>query len=95
METNLTRVKERLEKETAAHLETKQRVSELEYRASELDRQVNCERGERHRLERLVSSGSLPDDTKVSWLHVLFAVSSTAAPHYAFSFHVIEPTYHC
>ncbi|XP_023719898.1 disheveled-associated activator of morphogenesis 1 [Cryptotermes secundus] len=66
METNLTRVKERLEKETAAHLETKQRVSELEYRASELDRQVNCERGERHRLERLVSSGSLPDDTKPS-----------------------------
>ncbi|KAJ4426490.1 hypothetical protein ANN_27304 [Periplaneta americana] len=64
IETNLTRVKERLEKETAAHLETKQRVSELEYRASELDRQVNCERGERHRLERLVSSGSLPDDAK-------------------------------
>jgi dishevelled associated activator of morphogenesis len=95
METNLTRVKERLEKETAAHLETKQRVSELEYRASELDRQVNCERGERHRLERLVSSGSLPDDTKVKWLHVMFAVASTAAPHYAFSFHVIEPTYHC
>lgn len=66
METNLTRVKERLEKETAAHLETKQRISELEYRASELDRQVNCERGERHRLERLVSSGSLPDDAKVN-----------------------------
>ena len=65
METNLTRVKERLEKETAAHLETKQRISELEYHASELDRQVNCERGERHRLERLVSSGSLPDDAKV------------------------------
>ncbi|KDR14722.1 Disheveled-associated activator of morphogenesis 2 [Zootermopsis nevadensis] len=64
METNLTRVKERLEKETAANLETKQRISELEYRASELDRQVNCERGERHRLERLVSSGSLPDDAK-------------------------------
>jgi dishevelled associated activator of morphogenesis len=74
METNLTRVKERLEKETAAHLEIKQRVSELEYRASELDRQVNCERGERHRLERLVSSGSLPDDTKVNRLHALLAV---------------------
>jgi dishevelled associated activator of morphogenesis len=66
METNLMRVKERLEKETAAHLETKQHISELEYRASELDRQVNCERGERHRLERLVSSGSLPDDAKVN-----------------------------
>jgi dishevelled associated activator of morphogenesis len=79
METNLTRVKERLEKETAAHLETKQRVSELEYRASELDRQVNCERGERHRLERLVSSGSLPDDTKVNRLHVVRIVS---IPHF-------------
>ncbi|XP_068085675.1 disheveled-associated activator of morphogenesis 1 isoform X2 [Anabrus simplex] len=65
METNLSRVKERLEKETASHLETKQRLSELEYRAQELDRQVACERGERHRLERLVSSGSLPDDAKV------------------------------
>nr|CAD7440127.1 unnamed protein product [Timema bartmani] len=75
METNLCRVKERLEKETAAHIETKQRISELEYRTSELDRQVNCERGERHRLERLVSSGSLPDDTKnlvnVLLLHLL------------------------
>jgi dishevelled associated activator of morphogenesis len=81
METNLARVKERLEKETAAHLETKQRVSELEYRASELDRQVNCERGERHRLERLVSSGSLPDDTKVNWLDAMFAVSSTVFQH--------------
>lgn len=59
-------MKERLEKETAAHLETKQRISELEYHALELDRQVSCERGERHRLERLVSSGSLPDDAKVN-----------------------------
>ncbi|XP_063226391.1 disheveled-associated activator of morphogenesis 1 isoform X2 [Bacillus rossius redtenbacheri] len=64
IETTLGRVKERLEKETAGHLETRQRVSELEYRASELDHLVSCERGERHRLERLVSSGSLPDDAK-------------------------------
>nr|CAD7402960.1 unnamed protein product [Timema poppensis] len=76
METNLCRVKERLEKETAAHIETKQRISELEYRTSELDRQVNCERGERHRLERLVSSGSLPDDTKVVGLRSNLADSS-------------------
>ncbi|XP_049795298.1 disheveled-associated activator of morphogenesis 1 [Schistocerca nitens] len=65
METNLQRVKERLEKETAAHLEMKQRCLELEDRACELDRQVASERGERHRLEQLVSSGSLPDDAKV------------------------------
>lgn len=65
LETNLTRIKERLEKETAAHIETKQRMGELEYRAADLDRQVSCERGERHRLERLVSTGSIPDDAKV------------------------------
>lgn len=41
------------------------RLSELEYLAADLDRQVHSERGERHRLERLVSSGSIPDDAKV------------------------------
>lgn len=65
METNLSRIKERLEKETAAHIETKQRMGELEYRAADLDRQITCERGERRRLESLVSSGSIPDDAKV------------------------------
>lgn len=64
-ETNLMRIKERLEKETAAHIETKQRMGELEYRAADLDRQISCERGERHRLERLVTTGSIPDDAKV------------------------------
>jgi len=66
MEASLARVKERLEKETAAHLETRQRVSELEDRTQELDHQINCERGERHRLEQLVTSGNIPDDAKVS-----------------------------
>ncbi|XP_049825993.1 disheveled-associated activator of morphogenesis 1 isoform X2 [Aethina tumida] len=65
IESSLSRIKERLEKETAAHIETRQRMSELEYRAAELDRQINCERGERFRLERLVSSGNIPDDAKV------------------------------
>lgn len=41
----------------------------MEYLAADLDRQVNCERGERHRLERLVSSGSLPDDAKAIGLN--------------------------
>lgn len=68
MEASLTRVKERLEKETAAHLEMKARVSELEDRNIQLEHQANCERGERHRLEQLVSSGSLPDDAKVTAL---------------------------
>lgn len=65
IEVNLTRIKERLEKETASHIETRQRLSELEYRAADLDRQITCERGERHRLEQLVNSGSIPDDAKV------------------------------
>lgn len=69
MEASLTRVKERLEKETAAHLEMKARVSELEDRNIQLEHQANCERGERHRLEQLVSSGSLPDDAKVLGLN--------------------------
>lgn len=65
MESGLARIKERLEKETAAHIETRQRLEEQEYRAADLDRQVSCERGERFRLEKLVSSGSIPDDAKV------------------------------
>lgn len=65
IESSLTRIKERLEKETATHIETRTRFNELEYRATELDRQVNLERGERHRLEQLVNSGSIPDDAKV------------------------------
>ncbi|XP_074039315.1 disheveled-associated activator of morphogenesis-like protein isoform X3 [Leptinotarsa decemlineata] len=69
LETSLSRIKERLEKETSAHIETRQRFNELEYRAADLDRQVSCERGERHRLERLVSSGSIPDDAKAIGLN--------------------------
>ncbi|XP_017787328.1 PREDICTED: disheveled-associated activator of morphogenesis 1 isoform X2 [Nicrophorus vespilloides] len=65
IESSLARIKERLEKETASHIETRQKYSELEYRITELDRQINCERGERHRLERLVTSGNIPDDAKV------------------------------
>ncbi|CAH0560759.1 unnamed protein product [Brassicogethes aeneus] len=65
IESSLSRIKERLEKETANHIETRQRLSELEYRAADLDRQVNSERGERFRLEKLVTSGNIPDDAKV------------------------------
>lgn len=67
---SLARFKERLEKETAAHIETRQRVSELEYKTTELDRMVNAERCERHRLEQLVNSGSIPDDAKAIGLNI-------------------------
>ncbi|XP_044737044.1 disheveled-associated activator of morphogenesis 1 isoform X2 [Chrysoperla carnea] len=69
-ESSLARFKERLEKETASHIETRQRVSELEYKTAELDRMVNNERCERLRLEQLVSSGSIPDDAKVMGLNI-------------------------
>lgn len=65
IEASLCRVKERLEKETAAHLESRQRISELEDKTSDLEHRVNCEESERRRLETLLSSGSLPDDAKV------------------------------
>lgn len=65
IEASLSRVKERLEKETAAHLEAKQRMSELEDRVVELENRVTSEEGERRRLETLLSSGSFPDDAKV------------------------------
>ncbi|XP_018324678.1 disheveled-associated activator of morphogenesis 1 isoform X2 [Agrilus planipennis] len=65
IESSLTRIKERLEKETAAHMEIRQKFEELEYRAADLDRQISCERGERYRLEKIVTSGSIPDDAKM------------------------------
>jgi dishevelled associated activator of morphogenesis len=62
----LGRVKERLERETSGHEATKQQLTEMETRVNDLGQQVTSERGERHRLERLVTSGSLPDDAKVN-----------------------------
>ena len=63
-------VKERLEKETAAHLEARQKISELEDRVSELEHRATCEQDERKRLETLLSCGSLPDDAKVRCLNL-------------------------
>lgn len=65
VEASLQRVKERLEKETAAHLEARQKISELEDRTSELEHRATYEQDERRRLETLLNSGSLSDDTKV------------------------------
>lgn len=65
IEASLNRVKERLEKETSLHIETKQKLNELEYKRSELEHQYACEREERLRLEQLVSTGCLPDEAKV------------------------------
>ncbi|XKL66064.1 hypothetical protein PGB90_009484 [Kerria lacca] len=69
VEASLQRVKERLEKETAAHLEARQKISELEDRTSELEHRATYEQDERRRLETLLNSGSLSDDTKVVGLN--------------------------
>lgn len=66
MEASLVRIKERLEKETSMHIETKQRISELQDNLETLSRQINNEKSERKRLEQLVASGSLPDDAKAT-----------------------------
>lgn len=66
IEASLARIKERLEKETSMHIETKQRISELQDNMETLSRQVNNEKSERKRLEQLVASGSLPDDAKAT-----------------------------
>lgn len=61
----MSRVKERLEKETALHLEARQKISLLEDRAGDLEHRLSCEERERRRLESLLTEGSLPDDAKV------------------------------
>lgn len=66
LERSMTRMKDRLEKETAAHMESTERARAAAYRAHQLEQQLNQERVERARYEKLVSEGSIPDDAKVS-----------------------------
>ncbi|KAF9420174.1 hypothetical protein HW555_003587 [Spodoptera exigua] len=62
----VSRLKERLERETAAHMECTERARASATRALLLEQQLNQERAERARFEKLVSEGSIPDDAKVS-----------------------------
>uniref|UniRef100_A0A146MFK9 Disheveled-associated activator of morphogenesis 2 n=3 Tax=Lygus hesperus TaxID=30085 RepID=A0A146MFK9_LYGHE len=71
LEASVNRAKERLEKETAAHLEARQRVSALEDVKSELEDRLSIEEREKKRLEALLSMGSLPDDTKAEGLNMM------------------------
>ncbi|CAH1723613.1 unnamed protein product [Aphis gossypii] len=66
MEASILRIKERLEKEISIHLETKQKISELEDTSSELQHRIAYEQGERRKLEAMLNNGSLPDDAKVT-----------------------------
>lgn len=67
MEASISRVKERLEKEISIHLETKQKISELEDTTSELQHRITYEQEQRRKLEAMVTNGSLPDDAKVNF----------------------------
>lgn len=67
MEASISRVKERLEKEISVHLETKQKIAELEDTTSELQHRITYEQAERRKLEAMLSNGSLPDDAKANF----------------------------
>ncbi|XP_061717684.1 disheveled-associated activator of morphogenesis 1 [Cydia pomonella] len=66
LENVVARLQERLERETAAHMESCDRARHAAMRATQLEQQLNQERSERARFEKLVSEGSIPDDAKVS-----------------------------
>lgn len=66
MEASISRIKERLEKEISGHLETKQKISELEDTTSELQHRISYEQTERRKLEAMLNNGSLPDDAKIN-----------------------------
>lgn len=68
LETSLTRMRERLEKESASHSQTVQRALNAEMKVEDLQHKFAQEQHERMRLERLVSEGSIPDDQKISGL---------------------------
>ncbi|CAB0010521.1 unnamed protein product [Nesidiocoris tenuis] len=80
LEASVARTKERLEKETAAHLEARQRVSALEDVKSELEDRLQIEEREKKRLETLLSMGCIPDDAKAEGLNMVNGHSSRPAP---------------
>lgn len=68
LETGLTRMRERLEKESSNHSQTVQRALTAEMKVEDLQHKFVTEQQERLRLERLVTEGSIPDDQKVAGL---------------------------
>ncbi|KAL0878676.1 hypothetical protein ABMA27_003733 [Loxostege sticticalis] len=76
----VSRLKERLERETAAHMECGERARAAATRAHQLEQQLNQERSERARFEKLVSEGSIPDDAKVSNLKSAVIETCSAPP---------------
>ena len=68
LETNLARMRDRLEKESQNHSQAVTRAINAEMRAEDLQHKLGNEKQERCRLEKLMSEGSFPDDQKAAGL---------------------------
>jgi dishevelled associated activator of morphogenesis len=68
LETNLTRMRERLEKESTNHSQAVTRAINAEMKIEDLQHKLVNEQQERVRLEKLMSEGSFPDDQKAAGL---------------------------
>lgn len=68
LETNLARMRDRLEKESTNHSQAVTRAINAEMRAEDLQHKLMNEQQERCRLEKLMSEGSFPDDQKAAGL---------------------------
>lgn len=68
LETNLARMRDRLEKESTNHSQAVQRAVNAEMKVEDLQHKFVNEQQERCRLEKLMSEGSFPDDQKAAGL---------------------------
>lgn len=68
LETNLARMRDRLEKESTNHSQAVTRAINAEMRVEDLQHKLVNEQQERCRLEKLMSEGSFPDDQKAAGL---------------------------
>jgi dishevelled associated activator of morphogenesis len=68
LETNLARMRDRLEKESTNHSQAVTRAINSEMRVEDLQLKLLNEQQERCRLEKLMSEGSFPDDQKAAGL---------------------------
>ena len=68
LDTNLARMRDRLEKESSNHSQAVQRAVNAEMKVEDLQIKFANEQQERCRLEKLMSEGSFPDDQKAAGL---------------------------
>lgn len=68
LDTNLARMRDRLEKESTNHSQAVTRAINAEMRVEDLQHKLGNEQQERGRLEKLMSEGSFPDDQKAAGL---------------------------